>query len=114
MGEFHSYRQVGYYIVILHTVNKSPFSHDTLASCLSAATPGASLLLIEDGVYGALDSEKNRDILARAPADLQLYVLAEDLAARGLEDKLLPAIQRVDYAGFVALVQTHHSVSSWY
>ncbi|MBF0334232.1 MAG: sulfurtransferase complex subunit TusB, partial [Alphaproteobacteria bacterium] len=39
---------------MLHTVNKSPFEKNALESCLSHAVEGASILLIEDGVYAAL------------------------------------------------------------
>ena len=40
----------------LHTVNKSPYSSTALASCLAHLTGDAAILLIEDGVYGALAS----------------------------------------------------------
>ena len=39
---------------ILHTVNKTPFERNSLESCLKFASPGAAVLLIEDGVYAAL------------------------------------------------------------
>jgi tRNA 2-thiouridine synthesizing protein B len=38
---------------MLHTVNKSPFEHSALDTCLRYAREGASVLLIEDGVYAA-------------------------------------------------------------
>ena len=38
---------------MLHTVNKSPFEHNGLATCLRYARPGSAVLLIEDGVYAA-------------------------------------------------------------
>ena len=39
---------------MLHTVNKSPFEKNSLQTCLRLSKPGSSILLIEDGVYGAL------------------------------------------------------------
>ena len=39
---------------MLHTVNKSPFERDALGSCLRHAKKGSEVLLIEDGVYGAI------------------------------------------------------------
>lgn len=40
--------------MLLHTVNKSPFERNALESCLQHAKKGSSVLLIEDGVYGAI------------------------------------------------------------
>ena len=39
---------------MLHTVNKSPFEKNSLETCLRLAEDNSSILLIEDGVYGAL------------------------------------------------------------
>ena len=38
---------------MLHTVNKSPFEHKTLETCLKFARQGSAVLLIEDGIYAA-------------------------------------------------------------
>ena len=40
----------------LHTVSRSPFRDVALESCLRVALPGSAVLLLEDGVYGALAS----------------------------------------------------------
>ena len=37
----------------LHTVNKSPFEKNSLERAIQFSLPGAAILLIEDGVYGA-------------------------------------------------------------
>jgi len=42
--------------MILHTVNKSPFEKNTLISCLKHCKPGSSVLLIEDGIFAALEN----------------------------------------------------------
>lgn len=81
----------------LHIVNKSSLDSNALSSCLVVATPGDFLLLIEDGVYSVLDT-------AWLPTAIEIYVLAEDLQARGLDADILDSrIHRVDYAGFVEL-----------
>ena len=49
---------------MLHIVNKSPFTTTSLESCLRVAKPGATILLIEDGVYGALDGSRVRTLAA--------------------------------------------------
>lgn len=100
---------------ILHTVNKSPFTHGAFESCLSACSPEDSILLYEDGVLGAIG-------YARATANmrelidngLKIYALTNDIKARGLQGKLLPDIICTDYVGFVQLSIEHQCVQSWY
>ena len=78
-----------------------------LDRCLGRATAESTLLLLEDGVYAALAP---RSVPARA-----LYVLAEDLAARGLDrGHLAPGITALDMKGFVALTVAHSPVVSWF
>lgn len=99
----------------LHTVNKSPFSHTTLASCLDLCQPGDALLLIEDGVYAVLASSPQAEQLLRArDAGVRLYALKSDLSARGLTDQHLEAIELTDYAGFVRLSIEQQRTQSWY
>ena len=38
----------------LHTVNKSPFEKKSLETAIKFSLAGASILLLEDGVYGAM------------------------------------------------------------
>jgi tRNA 2-thiouridine synthesizing protein B len=94
--------------VTLHTVNKSPFTHGCLASCLRLVDADDEILLLEDGVYAALPNQMPDSALPR------VRVLAEDLAARGLLDRIEPRIERVDYAGFVRLTERHGRVLAWY
>jgi len=95
----------------LHIVNKSSLDSHALTSCLAVATPGDCLLLIEDGVYSVLDpSWREADLHTH----LEIYALAEDLQARGLDaDSLDSRIRRVDYAGFVALACRCARSVSW-
>ena len=90
---------------MLHIVNRSPFSHNSLAECLRVCDEQASILLIEDGVYAALrDGEWLQRIQEKTA---RLYVLDADIAARGLTEKIPAAIARVDYPGFVQLCCEH-------
>ncbi len=99
---------------MLHTVNKSPFASATLSACIEHITPGAALLLIEDGVTGAVAGTPAADLLAAILGRCPVYVLQPDLAARGLrEARLLPGVELVDYAGFVRLVVAHEAVQAW-
>ena len=98
--------------MILHTVNKSPYADQTLLSCLRAASEKDTLLLIEDGVYGALKGGEYSALVESAAP--RILVLAPDLEARGLLDNLSTTIATVDYAGFVELTVTHDKVVSWF
>jgi tRNA 2-thiouridine synthesizing protein B len=98
----------------LHTVNKSPFERDTLKSCLSHATPGASVLLIEDGVFGATKGTSAEAMVTAAANDVSIYVLGPDVAARGLnEGQILSGVKVVDYNDFVDLVDQSDKVQAW-
>jgi sulfur relay protein TusB/DsrH len=87
----------------LHTVHSTA----GLERCLGRATADSALLLLEDGVYAALTP---RSMPVRA-----LYVLAEDLAARGLSGADLAAgITAIDMKGFVALTVAHSPIAPWF
>lgn len=97
---------------MLHTINKSPYAHACLADCLRVCTAEDAIVLIEDGVYAALAGGKWLSaLLAKAPA---VYVLQPDAEARGVGERIAPAIQRVDYAGFVRLCIEQSKMMAWY
>lgn len=99
---------------MLHTVNKSPFERNTLESCLSAASKGGSILLIEDGVFAAMNGTAVADKMKAACGDFKVYVLGPDVKARGLDvSSVIDGVQVVDYNGFVDLVTEHDNVQSW-
>lgn len=99
---------------LLHTVSKSPFERSTLESCLRLAKPGATILLYEDAVIGALQGASLASKLAEAAKSFKLAVLGPDLAARGLDAAdVIPGIQVVDYAGFVDLAEQASAVQAW-
>lgn len=98
----------------LYTVNKSPFERNSLASCLKFSMPGASILLIEDGVYGAVDGAATSEQVKAALTDKKVYVLGPDLKARALQqERLIGGIEIIDYAGFVDLVEATDKVQAW-
>ncbi len=97
---------------ILHTVNKSPFQKNDLTSCLAHANDDDAVLMIEDGVYGAIKGTQAASQIAAAGATV--FVLGVDLAARGIsEDKVADGVSVVGYDGFVKLAAEHHAVNSW-
>ncbi|HEX20296.1 MAG TPA: sulfurtransferase complex subunit TusB [Acidiferrobacteraceae bacterium] len=98
----------------LHTVNKSPTDRNTLEACLRLAKEGSSVLMIEDGVYGALKGTQKSGIVKDAMKGIKFYVLGGDLKARGIdESKLIDGMKVIDYAGFVNLAAENDRVQSW-
>lgn len=99
---------------ILHTVNKSPFERGSLDTCLKFASDSSAVLLIEDGVYAALQGTVAESAIQDALGRLSVYVLGPDLKARGFsEDRLIEGIRVVDYGGFVDLAVENDKVQAW-
>ncbi len=98
---------------MLHTVNKSPFERNTLESCLKHAKKGSAILLIEDGVYGALKGTAMTKKVEEAMKKVSIYALYPDIEARGMQDRALDGIKLIDYSGFVDLAAEHNTVQSW-
>ena len=98
---------------MLHTVNKSPFEKNSLSGCLSHAKAGSAILLIEDGVYGALNNSAVADDVKKAMGDCKVYALGPDLKIRGIADKVIDGVEVVDYTGFVDLVAEYDKVQAW-
>ncbi|MDH5230627.1 MAG: sulfurtransferase complex subunit TusB [Gammaproteobacteria bacterium] len=99
--------------MILHTVNKSPFEKNSLERCIESAKDGAAILLIEDGVYGALNNTAYSDMAQNAMKTVKIYALAPDVQARGVGDRVLDGVELVDYNGFVDLAESHSKVQAW-
>ena len=98
----------------LHTVNKSPLDRNALESAVTHATKGSAVLLIEDGIYGAMKGTAKSALITDAIGDISFYVMGPDLKARGIdESKVIDGIKVVDYKGFVDLVAEHDVTQSW-
>lgn len=99
----------------LHTINKSPYSNNSLSSCLKVCNDHDGILLLEDGVFGAINSTPGATELQELiQQGIKVFALANDLKARGLGDKLAPNITPIDYNNFVQLTLEHRCVQSWY
>ena len=99
---------------MLHTVNKSPFERNALSSCLRLAKTGGAVLLIEDGVYGALAGTAMSELISGRKVEMSFFALGPDIAARGLSDAaLIDGDQIIDYEGFVDLVAEHDTTQAW-
>ncbi|WMC10954.1 sulfurtransferase complex subunit TusB [Oceanimonas pelagia] len=94
---------------MLHTVKHSPFSHHSLAQALRHLQPGDQLVLWQDAVIAAtLPAWLPR--LQPLADDGRLYVMQEDLSARGLA----PIIgEPLTMAGLVELIVSQGSPTAW-
>ena len=98
----------------LHTVNKSPLDRNALESAVKHATKGSAILMIEDGIYGAMKGTQKSGLVSDAIGDISFYVMGPDLKARGIdENKVIDGVKIVDYKGFVDLVAEHKATQSW-
>ena len=97
---------------MLHTVNKSPYSSNSLQTCLGYLQTGDVVLLIEDGVYAAMKGGTSEALVSESNA--KVYALGPDLKARGIaSEKLIDGIEVVGYDGFVSLAADNEKVQSW-
>ena len=92
---------------MLHLVRHSPLSQLMLQECLLLMGAEDKLLLLQDGVIATTLPDW---LPALRLLDGRLYVLAEDLLARGLKPVMGEVI---DMAGFVRLVVEHGSPLRW-
>jgi tRNA 2-thiouridine synthesizing protein B len=99
----------------LHTVNKSPFTHNSLRSCLNVCSDSDGILLLEDGVFGAIPSSPcAAELQTLIGRGVPVFALEQDAKARGIEGKLAEGVQLTDYDKFVQLTIDHRCVQSWY
>jgi len=84
----------------LHSVHSAA----ALAACLVRATDNDAVILLDDGVYAALSDQ----------AVPVLYVLSEDLAARGLSVGHVVAGKVITMKEFVALTVLHTPIVAWF
>jgi len=95
---------------MLHTLMHSPYYSD-LDTLLLLLTAQDDLLLLQDGVLGALENSRALNRLLASPATL--WVLTEDVTARGLTGQISAKIRPVDYTGFVTLTEKHQQQMTW-
>ena len=99
---------------MLHTVNKSPFEKNSLETCLRLAEDNSSILLIEDGVDGALKNTTIENSIINAQKTNKFFVLGPDLKARGLDKtSLISNIEIIDYKEFVKLTVENDKIQNW-
>ncbi|MEH6452505.1 MAG: sulfurtransferase complex subunit TusB [Psychromonas sp.] len=96
--------------MILHTLNSSPFQTLALKNCLDMLTDADQLLLIEDAVIASCAEHDYFLQLQILSQQNRLFVLSDDLIARGIENEIG---QKSSYAEFVNLVINNKSHLAW-
>ena len=95
---------------MLHTLSVSPW-HADIAAMLRLMEHGDDLVLLSDGVTAAIADGRFLEILQSAP--ITLYVLQDDVDARGLAGQIADSVVRVSYTDFVRLSVKHAGQFSW-
>lgn len=95
---------------MLFTLARSP-QHCDFPLLIKLVAPEDALLLMQDGVLAALEGSQACELLFQHVQSV--YVLGEDLAARGLVGQISHNITLIDYTGFVALTEKHAQQTAW-
>lgn len=95
---------------MLYTLLHSPWQCD-FDSLLLLLQEGDDVLLLQDGVTAALAGSQKLQQLLASPATL--WVLEEDVMARGLTAQISANVSRLNYTGFVTLTTKHPQQVAW-
>ncbi|MEN3752741.1 sulfurtransferase complex subunit TusB [Mangrovibacter yixingensis] len=95
---------------MLHTLFHSPSQID-LSLLKRNLREGDALLLLQDGVYAAIEGSAAFSELRACSASL--YVLEDDVQARGISGQISTSIGRVSYNDFVTLAVKHKNQMAW-
>lgn len=93
---------------MLYSLSRSPYSVDLFA-LLDVISKDDDLLFIQDGVIALLQES---DFL-KFNKLTSLFVLEEDLIARGLESLISERAKRINYQDFVHLTAKHKQYIAW-
>jgi len=95
---------------VLHLIFQSPVE----TAVLERTEAGDVLVFLENSVLRILQNGVLAEPLAGKLSTQRLYVLAEDLAVRGISpEALIEGIEVIDYAGLLALTVKHPLIQSW-
>lgn len=95
---------------MLHILHRSAWLTD-FSSLLRLIAEDDELLLLQDGVTAAIEGSRFLESLKNA--SINVYVLEEDIKARGLGGQISDSVVRVGYTDFVRLTVKHLSQMTW-
>lgn len=96
---------------MLHTVKTSPYTSSALQDCLRYSEKHSEILLLEDAVIAAICGGEWQERLISSGR--RIYVLKEDLLARGIASQIASQFEIVDMEGFVELTVRNVTQMTW-
>ena len=95
---------------VLHLIFQSPIE----TAVLERISPGDIAVFLENSVLRILQHSDMSDTLTQLLSSNRLYVLSDDIAARGISPaELIKGFDVIDYAGLVALTIDNPVIQSW-
>lgn len=95
---------------MLHLISQSPIER----AVLERVGVNDDIVFLCSAVLRLLHTGELNNTLARLLETHSLYVLADDLAVRGItQEELVRGIQIIDYPQLVALTVKHPVIQSW-
>ncbi|WWP00986.1 MAG: sulfurtransferase complex subunit TusB [Candidatus Dasytiphilus stammeri] len=95
---------------MLHILFNSPYNCD-FSTFLRMLSSDDEILLLQDGVIAALEGSRKLNSLQKS--SVNIFVLKDDVMARGLLSKISSSIVLVSYDEFVKLTVHHVNLISW-
>ncbi|MFI0488082.1 MAG: sulfurtransferase complex subunit TusB [Yersinia sp. (in: enterobacteria)] len=95
---------------MLFTVSHSPY-HCDLSALLRLATSEDEIIFLQDGVMAVLKNSESLNLLLNNPASL--FVLQDDVIARGLVGQISDNVMLIGYTDFVDLTLKNQQQLAW-
>ena len=95
---------------MLHIITY-PLQNNDFNSLEVSFSQGDDILLSQDGVLSTLNRSDILTLLLSLTKTL--WVIKEDVIARGLLGKISPKVSLINYTGFVSLTAKHSGSISW-
>jgi sulfur relay protein TusB/DsrH len=95
---------------MLHLIFTAPLD----IAVLDRMTEGDSAVFMDDAALSLLKHGRFKQTLTAKLKANRLFVIAEDLTARGiLSDELTPGLELIDYAALVKLTVENKQILTW-
>lgn len=95
---------------MLHLISQAPIE----AAVLQRINSADAVVFLENAVLRILQNSDISNILAQQLSGTHFYVLADDIAVRGIgPEQLVTGCKVIDYAGLVELTVTNAVIQSW-
>lgn len=95
---------------MLHLVFQSPIE----SAVLERITSGDIVVFLESAVFCVLKTGVTADILSKSLKNIQIFVMTDDIAIRGIQQaELIPGIKVIGYSDLVKLTIENPLNTSW-